>query len=403
MDIIKLARENAELTIGLRRHLHRRPELSRLEIETLKFIKKHLSTFGIPYVEVTDGGIIGFIGDESAGKTVLLRADIDALPIQENKCNLKQERSVISEIAGVQHACGHDAHTAMLLTAGKILRENERELGGRVLLMFERGEEGGGNIHELLRYIRERELRIDGAHAIHVVPSVHSGRLLAKKGPFMAGAAGFSVKITGKDGHASRPDLANNPLDCFVSIYDALNGIRLRTISPFETLTFSISLLQGGIKSNVIPNELTFGGSARFYKKETGLAFVEEFRHIVECITAAYHCAYEIKGLLPGHPLINDDTVTGIAQNSIRSHLGETALLPDSEPLMGSESFSRVAALYPSVMIGLGIRNEELGAGASLHSEFFDLDEGALYLGVAETVGFAIEFLNHEKEGSHGK
>ena len=175
MKINELVAENQSLLIEMRRHIHQNPELSGIEYATLQYIKEKLQQFHIEYLEVKDGGISGFIGEKGAEKTVLLRADIDALPIQENQRNLKREKFVVSANAGVQHACGHDAHTAMLLTAGKILQENKSEINGRVILLFERGEEGGGNIRQILEYIDEEHIKIDGAHAIHLNPGIKSG------------------------------------------------------------------------------------------------------------------------------------------------------------------------------------------------------------------------------------
>jgi metal-dependent amidase/aminoacylase/carboxypeptidase family protein len=134
LDINKLVKDNEELLIQIRRHIHRNPELSGAEHQTLVYIRKKLTEFGIAFTEVDNGGIVGFIGDAAAGKTLLLRADIDALPILESKCNLKRRKTVVSEVDGVQLACGHDAHTAILLVAGKILKENEGELAGRIIL-----------------------------------------------------------------------------------------------------------------------------------------------------------------------------------------------------------------------------------------------------------------------------
>jgi amidohydrolase len=395
MNIRELAIENQPLLIEMRRHIHQNPELSSVEYKTLQYIKDKLKQFNIEYIEVPDGGILGFIGDKTDKKTVLLRADIDALPIQENKRNLKREKVVVSENTGVQHACGHDAHTAMLLTAGKILQENKSEINGRVILLFERGEEGGGNIRQILTYIEEEHLKIDGAHAIHLNPGINSGKFIAQNGPVMAGGAGFSVTISGRDGHGSRPDIANNPLDCFVSIYEAVNNIRLKHISPFESFTFSIGQLSGGTRGNVIARDITFGGSGRFFKTEVGTRFVEEFKNILENITKAYHCTYQINYLFTGFPLINNEQVVEIAQKNIRTHLGKEVLVSGVDPSMGSESFSIIARLYPSIMIFLGIANEELGTGADIHTEYFDVDEGALHLGVAETIGFALGFLNN--------
>jgi amidohydrolase len=403
MDIKALAALYEPETIELRRSLHRDPELSGIETRTLKFIAEKLTEYDIEYTEIDKGGILGSIGGaaRTGGKSVLLRADIDALPIRENPCNLKRERAVISQNAGVQHACGHDAHTAMLLTAASILKEQWHELGtGGVILLFERGEEGAGNLRYLLRHIIDNRIRISAAHAIHVRPDLDAGRIHIPLGPVMAGTAGFQATLRGRGGHGSRPDRSNNPVDCFVAVYNALSSVRLRRASPFEPFTFSVGLLSGGDKGNIIPAELTFGGSARFYSIGAGEAFASEYKRILAGMTAAYGCEYEGGDILLGFPTINHGALAGFARETARSLLGDD-VLADGEPLMGSESFAAVTRLWPSVMTLLGVRNAELGAGADLHSEFFDLDEAALKLGVAETVAFADGFLSSELELDH--
>jgi amidohydrolase len=397
-DILRAARENEAFTVEVRRHLHRRPELTGLEFETLSYIRAQLDGFGILYTEVENGGILAELGDEGRGKTVLLRADIDALPIQENPRNLARERCVISENAGVQHACGHDAHTAMLLTAGKILKEQEDRIPGKVLLMFERGEEGGGNLRQLLDYIDAQGIRIDGAHAIHVRPGVPAGKIVAVPGPIMAGGAGFSVTLTGRGGHSSRPDLANSPLDCFTALYQAIKDIRLKHISPFDQFTLAVPMVSYGTKGNVIDGDLTFQGSARFVHEEAGRRFFEEFDLLLENISRAHHCGFTLGSRFFGTPVINSEDAARISQRSIRDYIGAEHLIDRYDPLMGSESFAWIAQRYPSIMIHLGIDNPEWGSGSDLHTDLFDLDEGVLHLGVSATVGFALEFLKDPEE-----
>jgi amidohydrolase len=395
MDIMALAGRYADDTVEIRRHLHRNPELSGLEFQTLEYIGMKLTEYGIEHIEVERGGILGFIGCGSP--VVLLRADIDALPIRENPCNLRSERTVISQNDGVQHACGHDAHTAMLLTAARTLKENEAGLGGGIILLFERGEEGKGNLRYLLRHIIDNGFGVSAAHAIHVRPDLDAGKMYIPRGPIMAGAAGFRVTLRGRGGHGSRPDLANNPIDCFVAAYNALSALRLRLVSPFEPFSFSVGLLSGGEKGNTIPPELTFGGSARYYSMAVGERFAAEFDRVLKGVAAAYGCEYDSDGILLGFPTINHDGLADLARASALRHLGAD-ILADREPLMGSESFSVIARLWPSVMAHLGVKNDELGAGAGLHSEYFDLDETSLQTGVAETVAFASEYLKAPPE-----
>jgi amidohydrolase len=398
IDIFALAKANKDYTVEARRHLHRHPELSRVEFETLKYIRSHLEKWGISYVEVEEGGIFASIGDESRGRTVLLRADIDALPIQENPRNLAGEREVISEAEGVQHACGHDAHTAMLLTAGKILKEQEGKIPGRVLLMFERGEEGGGNFRQLLYYLEDKKIRVDGGHAIHVRPGVPAGKIVAIPGPIMSAGCGFNVTITGRGGHGSRPDLANSPLDCFTLLYQSLKDIRLKHISPFDNFTFSVGTVSYGNKGNVIPDELNFQGSARTVNEANVNRFFGEFDLLLDSITKTHRCTYKTGRRFKGTPALNNPLMAKISQEAIRKYLGEEHLIPNYEPLMASDSWARTGKLFPAIMIHLGVDNPELGCGADLHTSLFDLDERVLPLGVAATVGFALGFLKNTED-----
>lgn len=155
MEIFEEAKKNFDFMVRIRRHMHENPEVTGQEFETLKFINKELDALGIEHVEVEDGGIVGLIHGAKPGKTVLLRADMDALPIDESPKNLKKEKVCVSKNKGVSHACGHDAHTAMLLAEAKILNEHKDELNGTVVLCFERGEEGGGQVKNLLPYVVE--------------------------------------------------------------------------------------------------------------------------------------------------------------------------------------------------------------------------------------------------------
>ncbi|MFP3153161.1 M20 family metallopeptidase [Lachnospiraceae bacterium ZAX-1] len=395
--IIEYARENEPFAVALRRRIHQNPELSGVEFKTLRLICEQLTNFGIQFEEVEDGGILAYIGGGGNCKTVLLRADIDALPVVENESNLSCKRAVISQNPGVAHMCGHDAHTAILLTAAKILKENETELNGnRVILLFERGEEGTGNLVNILKVLTERKERVDAAHAIHVQPALPVGKLLALGGPFMAGGSVFHVTIKGCGGHGSRPDHANSPIDAFTAFNTALGAIRLRNISPYESVSYSIGTLHSGNKGNIIPNELTFAGSVRVYNEESFTEFVKAFKNALEHITAAYDCEYTLSGLSEcWSPLINNYDAAEFAIETVKEYLGNDTLAV-SEPLMGSESFGRIAALYPGIMLNLGVANEALGTGADWHSEYFDIDESALLNGVIETVAFAMEFLNSE-------
>lgn len=393
MTILEQTKIYEKELIEIRNHLHEHPELSTKEYQTLEFIRSKLKDYQIEFIEVEDGGILGFLENGTNQNTVLLRADMDALPIQENGKNLNRDKTVVSKNPGVAHACGHDSHTAMLLIAAKILKQNLDKINGKIILCFERAEEVGGGIRSLLDYFDKKNLRIDGCFGLHVNPQLKTGILSVNPGPVMAGACGFEVKIIGKDGHGSRPDIANNPLDCFVAIYNALNMIRLKYISPLEKLTISVAKISGGTRGNIIEKEFVFGGSARFFKEEVGIKFREEFLNILENMTKAYHCSYSNETLFIGSPVMNDQDLSNLAKESILLNLGKE-YITSSEPYMGSESMSWYLKKYPGVFGFLGIKNEEYGSGADLHNEFFDIDVSALKNGVAATVGYALKFLD---------
>ncbi len=377
-----------------RRHLHRHPERSGQEFETLAYLRGLLDEFGAPWIEVEDGGILALLGDERRGKTVLLRADIDALPISENPRNLKRAREVISENPGTQHACGHDAHTAMLLATAKLLAPFNDEIPGRIILLFQRGEEGNGNLREILKYVDAKHIHIDGAHAIHVRPDLPAGKIASVAGAVMASPAAFDITITGSGGHGSRPDLANNPLDCWAALYQGFKDIRLKHTSPFEPFTLVVGKLDYGAQANVISPALHFVLSVRFYNEDCGEIFHDEVLLLLEGITKAYHCAYTVNRFLVALPPIkNDAAAAAISQNAIRSYIGEEHLISAHEPMMCSDDFALIGKRYPAVMLQLGIRNEGKGSGAELHSDLFDIDEAALPFGIAATAGFALDFL----------
>lgn len=266
MDILNEAKKNFDYMVRIRRHMHEYPENSGVEYETVKYIASELDALGIEYVVVPEGGIIGQIHGGKLGKTVLLRADMDALPIKESKTNLTKEKVCISKNDGISHACGHDAHTAMLLAEAKILNENKEDLNGNIVLLFERGEEAGGNIRNLLPYaVETMKLKIDTCMATHVKWDVPTGTISAEPGAVFSGAYGFIIKLHGQAGHGSRPDLAHSVLDCFNNIYNHINMIRMKYVAPTDILTCSVGFVNCGTVRNIIPDELTFGGTIRTF------------------------------------------------------------------------------------------------------------------------------------------
>ncbi len=397
--LCQLAAEKAEL-IEIREHLHRHPELSGAEVNTLALIRDRLSQLEIPFVEVEKGGIVAALRGGSSDRSVLLRADMDALPIQESPENLVQAKKVVSQVDGVAHACGHDAHTSMLLTAAKLLKQNISALDGTVFLCFERAEEGGGPDHSygvepLLAYFAQTGIHPDSCFALHVNPRLDAGKLSAEPAGVMAGSFGFEIRIKGAGGHGSRPDLANNPLDCFTAFYQTLAGIRLRRINPYQLLTFSIPVVRMGTLGNVIEDELYFEGTARSLDQESLERFRDAFLKQLEHTTAAFGCTYQIQLMYLESPLCNHAEVARTVRTVVEQLFG-SGQYQAAEPSLGSESFAHYTERFPGAMAFLGVRNPALGSGAALHSPFFDLDEDALGYGAGTLAAYALYTLQKQ-------
>ena len=367
MKVYELAKAVDPYVVSMRRYFHENPELSNQEDKTIERIGQELDAMGIRYEVVPKGGIIGYIEGTKPGKgkTVLLRADCDALPVLEKKDNLAGPRVCCSKVDGVMHACGHDGHTAILLGAAKILNEHKDEIAGKIILFFERAEENGGGMPQMLAYM----------------DTIH-----------------------GKGGHGSRPDQANSPIDCFVAIYNALQAARLTKITPFKPLTLSVGLLQAGAVSNVIPNDLTFAGTARLFdREEVGYPFKETLIKIVDGICAAYGCTATYNQLSdPAYPVYNDPECVEFARKVVGAELGED-VIAQPEPWMASESFSRLQKLMPGVFALVGVNNPEKGTGAAHHNEYFDIDEDTFKLAVTGAVSYALNFLESDIDTSARK
>ena len=402
MDLLKEASSVLPYMIDRRRWYHTWPELSGKEDNTIASISDELDAMGIRHTIVPDGGILGFIDGDTAGKTVLLRADVDGLPIREDSCNLKNPRLCISKNDGVSMMCGHDAHIAMLLGTAKILTAHRDSIKGRVILMFERGEESARNIGYLHRYMRQNDIEPDTCWGLHAYPALETGRIFIHPGPVMAGMISFHIVLTGRGGHGARPDAACSPIDCFTAVYDGISKLRLRCVSPFSPLTFSVGRIRSGERENVIPDDLSFDGSIRFFDTDSAAAFCSEMKRIIRSTAEAYGCTAAIDISNPCFPVYNDPECTGIAIDAAAAALGRDSLA-ETDPWMVSETMALSLKLWPGVFALLGIRNDDLGSGAENHSAQFDLDEDAMVCGAAATTAYALSYLEDPVETSGRK
>lgn len=393
-EILSRCRAEAPFLLSVRRHLHTHPELSGQEIQTIQYIAETLNAMGIQPEIIPEGGILARIHGEKApspAPALLMRADCDALPVEERP-HPKSPRVCTSQNPGVCHACGHDVHSAVLLTAAKVLQQYRKELRGDVVLLIERSEEIPFNkcLLRLMEAIEQRGQRIDGAWGMHCAPSP-AGTIQLNSGAVMAGTLFFRFTLTGKGGHGSRPDLSVSPIDCFTAIHSALQRIPSR-YSPFLPATLSITQVQAGNTDNVIPQSLAFGGTARFFdSNQVGFPIQAEINRTVREIAAAYGCHVEGTASAPFLPLQNHPACVELAREVFQPVFGER--VNEDLPSMVSETFATLAARYPAVFIHYGVCNPEKGITAGLHHPEFDVEESVLADAAGAAAIYAHSFL----------
>lgn len=385
--------------IAIRRDLHEHPEVSMEEERTIQVVTKELERLNIKYEVIPYGGVIGYIEGSQPGKTLVLRADLDALPMKESPKNLTQEKVVVSKYDDAAHTCGHDGHTAMLLGAANILAKQKDQLRGRILLAFEQGEEDGKGIFRLLR--RLVEIGADGVWGIHLKSDIPSGKISVDPGPRMAGVYPFHIEIVGKGGHGSRPDLSASPIDCFHTFYQQFLSLRKR-LDPYKPITFSIGKLTAGSTANVIPDTLQFQGTARFLHFDQGEAFEQQLKHALKKACELHHCTYNFVTPTQVRPLFvyNEETCANLAKEAITEALGEEVLYKYSA-WMASEPFALYQKYFPGIFAFVGTENEMKGTGAEHHNAHFDIDEDVLKLGIVATVKYVEKFLQYPETISY--
>lgn len=386
-----------DYVVGLRRYFHQYPEVSMKEFQTIEKVKTELEQIGIPYEVVHDGGIIGTIKGSEPGKTMMLRADLDALPMQESPMNLKQPKQVVSKNEEAAHTCGHDAHMAMLLGAAKVLYAHKNKFAGKVLVVFEQGEEIGGGIYALLK--RLTEIGVDGVWGIHMKNDLASGKISVDAGPRMAGAFPFKVIINGESGHGSRPDLAVSPVDAFVDFYQKITAMRLHKLNPFEPITYSVGTVSAKGAANVIPEKIEFSGTARYLHIEQGRTAAAEFKRLLEATCDFHGCTFEyvVEPEAKDIVVYNHGDCARIAEHAIKKSLGKEVLAKHAA-WMASEPFAFYQKYFPGVFAFLGTYNEALGTGAEHHNTHFDIDEDVLKIGVAATLQYTLDFLSFKEK-----
>lgn len=392
-EILKLADEYESYLIDCRRKVHTFAELAMHEDKTHAFILDEAKKLGLPFEEVPTTSVIVKLDTGRPGKVVALRADIDALPLAEADTNLSGPRTCHSEQENTCHACGHDAHTAMLLGAMQILTRMKDQLKGTILFCFEEGEEPNSGVAALLAALEK--YHVDNCWAIHVYAELEEGKMSVDPGPRMAGATLIDVTFHGKSGHASRPDLANSPIFCGANFLNNLSVVFGQQTTPGKAVTLGLTMFHGGDTGNVIPNDARIQGTYRFFDLEEGKKAQARTKEIANCTAAMHHCTAEFGRDFIGSPTITDPDCAALAHKVLTEILPEGTVVP-CDPWYAGESFRLWLEKWPGVFAFLGIKNEAEGYGAPHHNSKFDFNEKILKTGAISTVRFAAACLLEE-------
>ncbi len=377
--------------IANRRYLHEHPEISGQEYETSKYIQGKMKELGLEPVMCHPIAFYCIIDSGKPGKTVALRADIDALAMPESENNLKQKKVCVSKVEGVTHACGHDGHIAMLIGSAKYLVENKDKFSGRVMLMFESAEEAPPNsYHDLVEAMKKE--KVDAVWGMHLYAMMPVGTISVDAGPRMAGCARFGITINGRGGHGSRPDQSISPIITMAEIVAKMQSLILLNVAPDEPCSMSVCSIKGGEAWNIIPDTCTITGSLRYFSDEQFHAVMGAFKDTIEGICKANKCTADLYDWpQPLYCVINDANLSDLAAKSVDTVL--PGARKKESPWMASESFGAYQMLVPGVFAFVGIADEEMGAGAAHHNVRFDMNEDALLVGCKATLQFVSDYL----------
>jgi amidohydrolase len=379
--------------IELRRRIHRRPELGLDLPLTTEAVLEGLRGLDVDIARgPSTSGLVVSLSGSKPGRTVLLRGDMDALPMPE-----ETGVDYASEFDGRMHACGHDAHTAMLVQAAHLLHRHRDELAGTVKFMFQPGEEGYGGARLMIEDgLIDADPKPDGAFALHIAPHIKAGAILGKPGPMLASADTWTITVTGRGGHASMPHHAVDPIPVAFEIGLALHAMVSRRIDVFDPVVLTCAQIAAGTTSNVIPETVEMVGTLRATSETAREKAHEGIRRIAANIAAAHLCRAEIV-IRRGYPVtVNDDGFVGFARSVATDLVGAHNYIDPPAPIMGAEDFSYVLQRIPGCMMFLGVMPEGRDPDqpiAPCHSNRMELNEASMAVGIAMHAAVAYRFL----------
>ena len=383
-DVRERAQDLAPQLLRLRRALHRCPELGFELTQTRALVTGELERIGCRDVRACGGGVTAWLGRAEGGRTLLLRADMDALPMAE------ESGESFASVNGAAHTCGHDLHTAMLLGAARLLKEREEELAGRVALMFQAAEETAAGARAMI------DAGILGsAFALHTAPGQMVGKMNFTHGPKTASFDWFALHIEGRGGHGAAPHQTADPINGAVHLYLALQELIAHECPPDETALLTIGAFQGGAAGNVIPVSVRLEGTARASERETRAVLLKRLEELTQGVCACFRTQGRVEYLAQVPPLYNDPALTARMAAAARVVLGAERVDESGRRLTVSEDFALVAERVPTVYATIGTGLAEDGYPYGNHHPAVRYDEEALPLGAAVFAACALDYLDN--------
>lgn len=391
-DYIKdKAQEVKEEVIKFRRELHQNPELSYEESETSKRIIRELEKLPLDEIRTNIGGhgVVGVLKGKDEGKTILLRADIDALPINEQTglefCSLNP---------GIMHACGHDVHTSILLGAAKVLTEMKDKFSGNILFTFQPAEESPpeGGAKKMIEDGLLENPKVDAAFGLHVWNNP-VGKVAFRDGAMMAQSDRLFVTVKGKAAHASQPENGADAIVCASQIISSLQTIVSRNTSPFTPLVITIGTIHGGNRYNVICDDVKLEGTIRVFDKDLAEEIPDRITNLIKPLAESLGCEADVE-IVRGYSVTeNDHDLFEVAKKSLTNQLGEENIIIPEFPASGGEDFSAYGKHIPSFYMWLGMESELNKGKSTVHNPTLVIDEECIPVGIESMVAFALDYL----------
>lgn len=379
--------------IDIRRDIHKNPELGYEEFRTSKKVYDYLKDLGLQVEKVSKTGVVGLLKGNKEGPTLMLRADMDALPVQE-----ETDLDFKSINEGVMHACGHDGHTAMLMVAAKVLSHNKDKIKGNIKFVFQPNEEEAGALDMIKEGVLENP-KVDAAFAIHLWSPLKSGQIGVAEGPVMGALDEFELEIKGKSGHTGSPHTAIDPILASANIIEAVQAIQTRETDPLSPIAIMIGKINGGTGRNVIADKVEIGGTIRYLfkdEKKERQELLEKFERVIKGISLAMNVEYKLKFIPSNLSLQNNASLVEDVKKAAVETFGRDDIFVEYRSMAG-EDFAEFSQRVPSLFYFLGVGNKDKNTEYPHHHSKFDIDEDILKIGAEMHIRTALDFFKNEK------